>query len=78
MTWCYASDADADVVYNAVTPCYCSMFDALGSVVIFEACCQWALSIECKSLRHYHIIYCTEVHLILQSEKCLLGLFVLP
>ena len=43
-------DADADDgddndihLYTAVTPCYCSMFGALGRVESFEACCQCAL-----------------------------------
>ena len=30
-------------LYRAVTPCYCSLLGALGRVVSFEACCQWAL-----------------------------------
>ena len=41
-----AADDDEDDVahlYSAVTPCNCSMLGALGRVVSFEACYQWAL-----------------------------------
>ena len=37
-----AAGGDDVVLYSAVTPCYCSMFDALGRAVSFEACCQWS------------------------------------
>ena len=57
-------DDDDDVLYSAVTPCYCSM---LGRVVLvsFEACCQWVLlsvQITIVTLPYYYI-YCTEVRL---------------
>ena len=46
-------DDDDDVVlYSAVTPCYCSMLSALGRVVSFKVCCQWAL-LSGQITRHY-------------------------
>ena len=45
-------DDDDVVLYSTVTPCYCSKLGALGSVVSFEACCQWAL-LSVQITRHY-------------------------
>ena len=58
-------DDDDDVVlYSIITPCYCSMLGALGSVVSFEARCQWAL-LSVQIIRHYPAmsLHCAEVHL---------------
>ena len=50
-------------------------------VVSFEACCEWALlSVQLARpvTLPYCSIFCKEVHVILMSVKCMLGLFVLP
>ena len=43
-------------IAHAVTPCYCSMLGALGRVVSFEVCCQWAL-LSVQITRHYSIVF---------------------
>ena len=59
------NDDDDLVLYNTVTPCYCSMLGALGRIVSVEACCQWLFILSVQITRHYPAtyIYCTEVPL---------------
>ena len=55
------------------------MLGALGRVVSFEACCQWALYVVCKSLDTTLLFTFTVGYrspFILLSVKCMQDLFV--
>ena len=66
---------DGVVLYmyiSTITPCYCSMLSALGSVVSFEACCQVYKSQDTTLL--FKFIVLKYINFIILSVKCMLGL----
>ena len=48
-------DNDEDDVHLYSAECYCSMLGAIGRIVSFEACCQWAL-LSAQITRYYSTI----------------------